>query len=101
MNIKTNCSADGDVLTIRVSGAFDFKSHAEFRRAYEGVSPRPRRIVVDLAEADYVDSSALGMLLLLRQHAGCDDRCITLANVQPAVARILAVANFQKLFDVA
>jgi len=47
------------------------------------------------------DSSALGMLLLLRQFAGGDGSTITLAKVRPEVAKILAVASFGKLFKVA
>jgi anti-anti-sigma factor len=101
MTITSQTSFDGETLTIRVDGAFDFRCHAEFRRSYEALTPRPRQIVVDLAGAEYLDSSALGMLLLLRQFAGGDGRSVTLANARPTVSKILGVANFGKLFKVA
>jgi len=100
MTIHASSSAGGDALTIRVTGNLDFKTHAEFRRAYESVTTRPRSVVIDLAEVDYMDSAALGMLLLLRQHFG-EGAAFTVANAKPAVVRILHVANFQKLFKVA
>lgn len=101
MTIKSVSSADGAVLTIYVSGKFDFKVHAAFRAAYEGVVPRPRKYVVDLAQAEYLDSAALGMLLLLRKFAECEDNCVSISNAGPSVAKILKIANFQKLFKVA
>jgi len=101
MNISSHTSPDGGTLTISVSGAFDFKCHADFRRAYESLPVRPRRVVVDLAEAEYLDSSALGMLLLLRKHSEVEGQQVTLAHARPSVSRVLAVANFHKLFQVA
>jgi anti-anti-sigma factor len=100
MTIHASTSANGDTLTIRITGTLDFKSHAEFRRAYEGAPARPRSVVIDLAEADYIDSAALGMLLLMRQHFG-EGASFAVTNAKPAVMKILQVANFQKLFKVA
>jgi anti-anti-sigma factor len=101
MTILTRLSRDNATLTIDVVGRFDYRVHAEFRRAYEAVSPTPERVVVDLAQTDFIDSSALGMLLLLRQHCGGDDTCVTLVNAKPAVARVLGVAAFPQMFQVA
>ncbi len=101
MNITSEYSLDSGTLTISVHGAFDFKCHSDFRRAYESASPRPRQVVVDLKDAEYIDSSALGMLLLLREHAGGDKFPVAIANVRPAVSKILKVANFHQLFEVA
>ncbi len=101
MPITTSISADQATLTVHVDGRFDFKQHAEFRRAYEAASPRPLRFVVDLSKAEYIDSSALGMLLLLKQHAGGESSAVALANVQPPIAKVLNFANFTKLFMVA
>jgi anti-anti-sigma factor len=56
--------------------------------------------VIDLKEATYLDSSALGMLLLLRDHAGGEDSCIRLVNSSSDVRKILAISNFHKLFDI-
>jgi anti-anti-sigma factor len=56
--------------------------------------------VVDLKEATYLDSSALGMLLLLRDHVGGDDAEVQVVNTSPDVRKILAISNFDKLFDI-
>ena len=53
-----------------------------------------------MKDATYLDSSALGMLLLLREHVGGDDSDIRVVNSSPDVRKILGVSNFDKLFDI-
>jgi anti-anti-sigma factor len=91
--------ASAEQVRIRVEGRFDFSLHQDFRRAYEGDTDT-ERYVVDLREATHVDSSALGMLLLLRDHAGGDDAQIRITNCNADVRRILAISNFEQLFAI-
>ena len=100
MAITSQPSADGQELTIVIRGRFDFASHQAFRDAYERVSVTPRRYQVDLSETSYLDSSALGMLLLLRDHAGGDSAQISLLNCSSDVRKILAISNFEQLFQI-
>ena len=100
MSVVTEVSSDGQKLTISVKGRFDFGRHQEFRESYERLTKKPESIVVDLKEATYLDSSALGMLLLLRDHAGGDDSDVQVINSNSDVRKILAISNFDKLFDI-
>lgn len=101
MPVRTNKTGDGKTVTITVSGRFDFTVHEEFRSAYENTAPASTRYVVDLGFTDYVDSSALGMLLLLREHAGGAAERVALKGARPDVKKILSIANFDKLFAMA
>ena len=101
MAISTQLSADGQELTIAIQGLFDFGAHQEFRDAYERVEGTPKRYQVDLQGTTYLDSSALGMLLLLRDHAGGDHAQIRLLNCNGDVRKILAISNFEQLFQIA
>ncbi|RON65688.1 STAS domain-containing protein [Pseudomonas fluorescens] len=100
MSVVTEVSPDGQKLTISVKGRFDFGKHQEFRNSYERVEPEPKSYELDLKETTYLDSSALGMLLLLRDHAGGDDSQIRVVNPNSDVRKILAISNFDKLFDI-
>ncbi|WP_179527341.1 STAS domain-containing protein [Ectopseudomonas composti] len=100
MAITSQPSADGQELTIVIRGRFDFASHQEFRDAYERTSVTPKRYQVDLRDTSYLDSSALGMLLLLRDHAGGDSSQIRLLNCSSDVRKILAISNFEQLFQI-
>ena len=100
MSVVAEVSPDGKKLRISVKGRFDFGKHQEFRNSYERVDPEPNSYELDLKETTYLDSSALGMLLLLRDHAGGDDSDIRVVNPNSDVRNILAISNFDKLFDI-
>ncbi|AUM11616.1 STAS domain-containing protein [Ketobacter alkanivorans] len=92
--------ASSGELTIKIQGRFDFSAHQEFRDAYEKVSDDPKGYIVDMKETTYLDSSALGMLLLLRDHAGGDNSSIEIVNCNPDVKKILTISNFEQLFTI-
>lgn len=100
MPIQTHRSDDGHTLTISIEGRFDFSTHQAFRNAYEHEDREVRNFIVDLSRTTYLDSSALGMLLLLRDYAGGDSARIELRNCNNDVRRILTISNFEKLFSI-
>lgn len=100
MAITSNVTDGGDQLTIHIQGRFDFSAHQEFRNAYEAVDKSPAAYCVDMNETTYLDSSALGMLLLLRDHAGGDTSKIEIVNCSPDVKKILTISNFEQLFTI-
>lgn len=100
MSIATNYSDDGASVTIAVINRFDFNVHKEFRDAYEKVPDKSIQYVIDLKQTDYIDSSALGMLLLLREFAGGDKANIKIVNCSSDLKNILSISNFQHLFNI-
>ncbi len=88
---------------IRVVGKFCFGLHARFRDAYRrDLLERGGniRFVVDLSRTDFIDSSALGMLIMLREEAGTDGDRVELTRVHPGIRRVLEEANFHRLFNI-
>lgn len=98
MPVTKNNSADGQELTIAIQGRFDFGVQKDFRHSYEDSAAK--RIVVDMRNTDYMDSSALGMLLMMREYAGGSSAEISLKNCSSDIKTILNVANFNSLFDI-
>ncbi|WP_086932488.1 STAS domain-containing protein [Agarilytica rhodophyticola] len=99
MSITSCLSDNGEALTISIEGRFDASSLEQFRRSFENVdSDNIQRYVVDLAETVHLDSSALGMLLVLRDHAGGDKANIVIDNCSPEVKKIFAISSFEQLF---
>jgi anti-anti-sigma factor len=95
-NLETN---DGKA-RIRLNGRFDFSAHRTFRESYSpALDARDvREVEIDLAQVDYMDSSALGMLLMLREKAQAANKSVCLANCRGSVRQVLDIANFGKLF---
>ena len=100
MAVTTQLYSDGMTMTIAITGRFDFSVHKDLRKAYEGVGRASRHYIVDLLGASYMDSSALGMLLQLREYAGSGNHAICVKNAGPGIREILRIANFDKLIIV-
>ncbi len=100
MAIETRLDASTKTLTINISGRFDFGIHQDFRKATEQAESGVSTIIVDMGRVDYLDSSALGMLLVLRDKVGESKSAVRLKGAKPDVKKILAIANFDKLFTV-
>lgn len=100
MTITCQLSEDGAKLTIAIEGRFDFSAHRLFRDAYELQEKTVARYEVDMSEASYLDSSALGMLLLLRDFAGGNDANIEITHCNEDVFKIFSIANFEQLFSI-
>lgn len=100
MAIQTRRSEDGRTLVISIDGRFDFSSHQSFRDAYEHSDQEVSDYIIDMTDTTYLDSSALGMLLLLRDYAGGDAGRVRIENCNSDVRRILSISNFEQLFSI-
>jgi len=112
--VQIKISVESGNAKIAMAGRFDFNSHRQFREAYQQVldNPAVKEIEIDLGAVDYLDSSALGMLLLLREKflAGTShsdgsqktsaSNLMALTNCRGVVRQVLEVANFNKLFTI-
>ena len=98
MTIETRLDSATRTLEINISGRFDFGLHKDFRNASEQASSGIDTVIVDMGRVDYMDSSALGMLLVLRDKVGESKSAVRIKNSKPEVKKILEIANFDKLF---
>ena len=100
MSISTNIQ--GDVARISISGRFDFQVHRDFKGAYAPSLENPaiREFELELSQVDYLDSSALGMMMLLRERAQTAGKTVMIVRPNPSIVQILDIANFNKLFKI-
>lgn len=100
MQIKS--TTDGSNIKMALEGRFDFHSHRDFRTAYETAlgTAAAREINVNFDAVDYLDSSALGMLLLLREKAEAANKKVVLSGLKGTVKQVLDIANFGRLFTI-
>lgn len=88
---------------IQLNGRFDFNAHREFRNAMEralglqGID----NVTIEMSRVAYLDSSALGMLLMLRDRANTAKKSLSLASPRGMVKQALEIARFDKLFSIA
>ena len=100
--METQVSLNEGQAVMKLAGRFDFNAHREYRAALDRLAALASvdAYVVDLSEVSYLDSSALGMLLLLRDRARQQNKPVTLAGVSGSVRQVLDIANFSKMFAI-
>lgn len=100
MNIVVNSHAP--IARLAISGRFDFDSHRDFRSACDEAlqTPGVEEIELDLSQVEYLDSSALGMLLLLRDKAQTAKIKLALTKCSAFARKIFEVARFDRLFTI-
>lgn len=100
MNIDTQI--DGSTARLLLSGRFDFSSHGLFNQSIDPplADGRITELVLDFEQVKYIDSSALGMLLLLKERANGASKSIVLVNCKGAVAQVFELANLGRLFTI-
>lgn len=100
--MEINISSENGKTVIGLSGRFDFSKQRAFKAAYDPVLQQDavKTLEVNLAGIEYLDSSALGMLMLLRERAVALGKNVVLSRPNDTVSQILEIANFKKLFTI-
>lgn len=93
-------STNDEIATIKIIGRFDFSSQRDFRNAYQNQQQSVSEYIVDLSQTEYIDSSALGMLLLLKEHVESKNGHSKLFQPAPEIRKILNMSNFDQLFSI-
>jgi anti-sigma B factor antagonist len=90
----------GVAVVAQVSGEIDLHNSPELRSALLNVllKDQPKRLVLNLAQVPYMDSSAIAVLVealrKIQRHGGK----IYLTNLQPRVKGLLEIARLNALF---
>ncbi len=85
---------------IRLANRFDFSKHKSFSSQCEQLlaDSRLKQLDIDFSQVQYLDSSALGMPVLLAKKASTQGVTVTLRGAQGTAKDILEMANMHKLF---
>jgi len=100
MTVEKVITKDGNQLSIMIDGKFDFSLHQNFRDAYVDFQGNNVVINLDLSKTTYMDSSALGMILLLKDHAEKSENQIVIQKPNETVNKILEIAQFHRLLTI-
>lgn len=100
MTIQSKLTNNNKELNIFIDGRFDFNVLQPFRSTYENIDAKPERFIIDLEKSTYIDSSALGMLLALRDFAGGDDSEIVIKNCSNDIKKIFTITKLDELFNI-
>lgn len=100
MSISARYVEDLNEATICIDGVLDFDGVMGFREAYGRPEWRTAAFIVDLTGCEYLDSAALGALLLMKSVLAKADGEIVIKTGDSAVGKILAAVHFEKKFTI-
>jgi anti-anti-sigma factor len=83
-----------------VKGSFAFHLQQEFRKAYEGLISTSKSIQIDLRDVDYMDSSGLGMLLVMKKYLDKHGVVYEIVNSRGQPLELLLMTHFNQYFKI-
>ena len=93
-------AVDADTQLLRARGDLDLYAAPELkRRLASAIDAGKTRIVVDLTDAAFMDSTALGVLLGAFKRLRVRDGALAIASEQPTILRILEVTGMNQVLD--
>jgi anti-anti-sigma factor len=100
--MKPVVKIEGKVGRLILVGQFDFNMHKDFRLASQELLDHTGvdEILVDFDQVPFLDSSALGMLLLLKERSALQKKTLALVNCHDTVQQVLEIACFNKMFTI-
>lgn len=91
-----------DGLLLTVKGDIDFGSSPDLRSALlSALQSKPARLVIDLSEVTYMDSSGIATFIEALQLQRKSGRKLILSALQPKVVSIFEIAKLDTLFTIA
>jgi anti-anti-sigma factor len=88
-----------DAITVECHGKLTFEHAPQLRNKVRTLIPDEKRIILDLKEVPFMDSSGLGALVTLYVSARTRNCKIELINVSPALRSLLGMTNLLSLFE--
>lgn len=94
-------SNDNGVITLQVNGRMDASSSPALeRRVLELVDGGERRLVLNLAQLDYISSAGLRVLLVAAKRLSAGGGKLAIAGLQPQVKEVFDVAGFSSILKI-
>lgn len=100
MAVNVTFSKESKQLLIMINDRFDFSLHQQFRDSYRQCTDQNINFILDLSRTQYMDSSALGMILLLKDHAEMYQGELVIRKPNETVNKILEIAQFHRLMSI-
>ena len=84
-------------VTLKLEGKFTYTQRKPFQEMLKAVSVDGiEHIVIDLSQVAFLDSAALGLLMISHRQVQGEKRTLSLAYPQPTVRQIIELANLHK-----
>lgn len=97
LNLHTYAWEDATV--VRCTGRLTAETSSLLKTEVKALLPNKRRVILDLTELGYMDSSGLGALVAIYISAKTAKCELQLLNLSPRIRELLSLANLLSVFE--
>lgn len=99
--MKLNIRQEQQVTVISVEGEVDASNSTDLGDSLDQIlADGHKKLVVDLQNVKFIDSSGLGTLVRVYKHARAESGDVCLASLQPPVKRVFELTRLDRVFDI-
>lgn len=100
LKIETSAVESGQI--VRVDGEVDLRTSPQLRSLLlQLIEGRPARLIIDLAQVGYMDSSGVGTMVEAKRLVERKGGRVVLANLQPRVRSVFEITQLDQFFTIA
>jgi anti-sigma B factor antagonist len=89
---------DAEVV-VHASGRITAAASAKLQSTVRGLIPGSKRVVLDLKDVHYIDSSGIGALVSVHLAAGKAQSALELTNLQPRIRDLFELTRLMTVFE--
>lgn len=98
---RVSVSGASDAAVVAVSGELDVASAPALRQElYRVIDQQPSKVVVDLAEMEFIDSTGLGVLVGALKRVKEQGGTLELRALSPSARRVFDITGLSKAFTI-
>jgi anti-sigma B factor antagonist len=99
--MKIDIRQEQQVTVISVDGEVDASNSTDLGDSLDQLlADGHKKLIVDLKDVKFIDSSGLGTLVRVYKHARADSGDVCLASLQPTVKRVFELTRLDRVFEV-
>jgi anti-anti-sigma factor len=100
MGVHSSYIENKRLYSIIIDQEFDYSTYKDFKAAYEQLPIEAKYLELNLQNTSHIDSSALGMMLLMNQSVHKQIAKIDVINTNPSVLKVFQISHFNKIFNI-
>ena len=90
---------EDDIQTVKLTGDLDVYSEEDFKEFIEEKIDVNKDIVFDLKDLDYLDSTGLGMFMLIYNKQKENGKSVKIINTKENIKKLFKITDLSDLFD--
>lgn len=100
MELSIDVQREGDDAVVRLAGELDINTSPDLQDALAELTGAPRRVAVDLADLEFIDSTGLAALLGAHQELGKHGGTLELRHPSTMVIGLVQITGLDDVFEI-